>query len=160
MRSLVDFLEFWRLNCYGALWNELTALSICKASIPSPTSIPFGIWALTSVSKGHSPTFLDVCCPIVACYKEPRRVSLVEQELLTLPDNVSSPTILSGVRVTWFLVLYVCFVNRCLSFCAFSFGHCAVCSSSIYGFGNPFGIFKLLLLVNCIAFLIDSALSC
>ena len=32
------------------------------------------------------------------------------------------------------LVLYVCFVGRCLSFCTFSFGHCVVCSSSIYGF--------------------------
>ena len=32
------------------------------------------------------------------------------------------------------LVLYVCFVHRCLSFCTFSFGHCFVCSSSIYGF--------------------------
>jgi hypothetical protein len=40
----------------------------------------------------------------------------------------------SGVRVTRSLVLYVCFVDRCLSFCTFSFGHCAVCSSSIYGF--------------------------
>jgi hypothetical protein len=30
---------------YILFWNELTALSICKASIPSPTSIPFGIWA-------------------------------------------------------------------------------------------------------------------
>jgi hypothetical protein len=29
--------------------------------------------------------------------------------------------------------MYV-FVDRCLSFCTFSFGHCVVCSSSIYGF--------------------------
>jgi hypothetical protein len=28
----------------------------------------------------------------------------------------------SGVRVTGSLVLYVCFVDRCLSFCTFSFG--------------------------------------
>jgi hypothetical protein len=28
----------------------------------------------------------------------------------------------SGVRVTRSLVLYVCFVDRCLSFCTFSFG--------------------------------------
>ena len=32
------------------------------------------------------------------------------------------------------LYLYVCFVDRCLSFCTFSFSHCVVCSSSIYGF--------------------------
>jgi hypothetical protein len=30
--------------------------------------------------------------------------------------------------------LYVCFVDRCLFFYTFSFGHCVVCSSSIYGF--------------------------
>ena len=32
------------------------------------------------------------------------------------------------------LVLCVCFVDRGLSFCTSSFGHCVVCSSSIYGF--------------------------
>jgi hypothetical protein len=41
--------------------------------------------------------------------------------------------VFSGVRVTRSLVLYVCFVDRCLFFCTFSFGHCVVCSSSIYG---------------------------
>jgi len=40
----------------------------------------------------------------------------------------------SWVRVTRSLVLYVCFVDRCLSFCTFSFGHCVFCSFSIYGF--------------------------
>ena len=43
-------------------------------------------------------------------------------------------TNISGVRVTRSSVLCVCFVDRCLSFCTFSFGHCVVCSSSIYGF--------------------------
>ena len=62
-----------------------------------------------------------------------RRVPLVEQELLTLPEHLSSPPVFTGVRVTRSLVLYVCFVDRCLSFCTFSFGHCVVCSSSIYG---------------------------
>jgi hypothetical protein len=61
-----------------------------------------------------------------------RRVPLVEQELLTLPEHLSSPPIFSGVRVTRSLFLCVCFVDRCLSFCSFSFGHCVVCSSSIY----------------------------
>jgi hypothetical protein len=31
----------------------------------------------------------------------------------------------SGVRVTRYLVLCVWFVDRCLSFCTFSFGHCS-----------------------------------
>ena len=58
----------------------------------------------------------------------------VEQELLTLPGHLSSPPVLSGVRFTQPLVLCVCVVDRCLSFCTFSFGHCVVCSSLIYGF--------------------------
>jgi hypothetical protein len=39
-----------------------------------------------------------------------RRVSLVERELLTLQEHMSSPPVFSGVRVTRTLVLYVCFV--------------------------------------------------
>jgi hypothetical protein len=64
-------------------------------------------------------------------------VSLVEQELLTLPEHLSSTPVCSWVHVTRSLVLYVCFVDRCLSICTFSFGHCVVCSSSIFGFGLP-----------------------
>ena len=45
--------------------------------------------------------------------------------------------VFSGVRVTRSLVLYECFVDRYLSFSTFSFGHCVVCSSSIYGFWLP-----------------------
>jgi hypothetical protein len=41
------------------------------------------------------------------------------------------------VRVTRSFAWCVCFVDRCLSFCTFSFGHCVVCSSSIYGFWLP-----------------------
>ena len=63
-----------------------------------------------------------------------RRVSLVEQELFTLPKHLSSPPICSGVRVTRSLIVYACFVDRYLSFCTFSLGHCFVCSSLIYGF--------------------------
>ena len=54
--------------------------------------------------------------------------------LLTLPEHLSSPPVFSGVRVTRSLVLCVYFVDRCLSFCPFSFGHCVVCSSLIYRF--------------------------
>jgi hypothetical protein len=76
-----------------------------------------------------------------------RRVPLVEKELLTLVEHLSSPPVFSGVRVTRSLVLCVCFVDRCLSFSTFSFGHCVFCSSSIYGFWlPPFGIFKFFLL--------------
>ena len=63
-----------------------------------------------------------------------RRVPPVEQELLTLPEHPRSPPIFTGARVTRSLVLYACFVDRCLSICTLSSGHCIVCSSSIYGF--------------------------
>ena len=63
-----------------------------------------------------------------------RRVPLVGQTLLTLPEHLSSPTVFSGVRVTRSLVVCVCFADRCLSFCTFSFDHCVVCSSLIFGF--------------------------
>jgi hypothetical protein len=46
-------------------------------------------------------------------------VPLVEQELLTLSENLSSPPVFSGVRVTLSLVLCVCLVDCCLSFCSF-----------------------------------------
>ena len=40
----------------------------------------------------------------------------------------------SGIRVARSLLFCVIFVDSCLSFCPFSFGHCVVCPSSIYGF--------------------------
>jgi hypothetical protein len=67
-----------------------------------------------------------------------RQVPLVEQEIPTLPEHPSTPLVFSGVRVTRSLVLCVCFVDLCLSFCPFSFGHCVVCLSTIYRFRLPF----------------------
>ena len=52
----------------------------------------------------------------------------------------------SEVRVTRSLALYVCFVDRCLSVCTFYFGHCVVCSSSIYGFWLPLWYLQTLLI--------------
>ena len=72
-----------------------------------------------------------------------RRVALVEQDLPTLPGYLTSPQVFSGIRVTRSIDLCV-LCRCCLSFCTFSFGHCVVCSHSIYGFWlPPFGIFKL-----------------
>jgi hypothetical protein len=69
---------------------------------------------------------------------------------LLITALVSSNLIFSGVRVTWSLVLYVCFIDRCLSFCTFSFGHCVVCSSSIDGFWLPPWYFQTLLVLYSI----------
>jgi hypothetical protein len=100
------------------------------------------------------------------------------RELLLVTKHLNSPLVFSGICVTRFLVLCVCFVDCCLSLCSFhftivlsvlllftdsdypfgifwplccpfffylqilitplvSFGHCVVCSSSIYRFWLP-----------------------
>jgi hypothetical protein len=51
---------------------------------------------------------------IVQLNRLPRRVLLVEQELPTLPEHLGSPPHFCGIRVTRSLVLFVCFVDRCL----------------------------------------------
>jgi hypothetical protein len=76
-----------------------------------------------------------------------RRVALFDQELLTLPVHLSSLPVFSEVRVTRSLVVCVCFVDRCLSFCTFSFAHFVVCSSSIYGFWLPLWYLHTLLIL-------------
>jgi hypothetical protein len=50
-----------------------------------------------------------------------RRVPLVKQKLPTLPGYMGSPPVFSGVRGTRSLVIYICFVDCCLSFCTFFF---------------------------------------
>ena len=51
----------------------------------------------------------------------------------------------------WSFPLSLCFVDRCLSFCSFSFGHCVVCSSSIYRLWLPLWYLQTLL-VNILEF--------
>jgi hypothetical protein len=83
----------------------------------------------------------------------PLTVKTVEQELVILPEHLSLPSVFSGVRVTRSLVLCVCFVDRCLSFCTFSFGHYVVCSSSIYWFWLP--LWYLQTILNVIRYLFE-----
>ena len=80
------------------------------------------------------------------CHKWPRiglitgfvtRLTLVEQELPTLPKQLSSPPVFSGVRVARSLVLCVWFVDRCLSFflwplCYLSFFDLRILITSLY----------------------------
>jgi hypothetical protein len=75
---------------------------------------------------------------LVSCIAGPLGWKLMSKSHLvkTKQDNV---------YVTRSLVLYVCFVDRCLSFCTFSFGHCVVCSFSIYGFWLPLWYLQTLL---------------
>jgi hypothetical protein len=59
-----------------------------------------------------------------------RMMYSVAEGWFNLNSYMSSPPVFNGVRVTRSLVLYVCFIDRCLSFCTFSFGHCVVHSLS------------------------------
>ena len=75
-------------------------------------------------------------------------IKLMDQELLTLPQHLRSSPVFSGVRVTRSLVLYVCFVDRCLSFCTFLL---AIVLSVLLRYthsGCPFDIFKLFFFVG------------
>ena len=71
-----------------------------------------------------------------------------EQELFTLPEHLSPPPVFSGVCVVRSFIFWcsVLQIVLCL-FCPFSFGHYVVCRS-IYGFGLPLGIFKLV--IDCV----------
>jgi hypothetical protein len=78
-----------------------------------------------------------------------RRMLLVEQELLTLPENLSSPPVFSGVRHARSLVLCVCIVDR--SFVLFIL---TIVLSVLLRFTDsdyPFDIFKLFLRINNIS---------
>ena len=55
----------------------------------------------------------------------------------------------SGVRVTRSLVLCVCFVDGCLSFCPYYLSHCVVCPTSIYWFWLPLWYIQNLTLTPC-----------
>ena len=82
-----------------------------------------------------------------------RRVPLVEQELLTHPEHMSSPSVCCGVRVTRSLVLYECFVDRCLSFCTFFFWPLYCLFSDIRILITPFvssnSSFNAILFLHC-----------
>jgi hypothetical protein len=78
-----------------------------------------------------------------------RKMPLVKQELLTLPEHLRSPQF-----VVWFVLLNLefsvyCFVDHCLSFWSLyclSFGHCIVCLLVIV-LSVPFGHCIVCLLV-------------
>ena len=95
---------------------------------------------LADISKFYPPThvktqntfWLPWIISILICLTVQIRWYTLEDDNLYLHLRTMSHTI-----VPRSLVLYVCFVDRCLSFCPFSFGHCVVCCS-IYGFWLPF----------------------
>jgi len=66
-----------------------------------------------------------------------RRVTHVEQELVTVPEHLSSPSIFSWVRAAHSLVFCIMMWRSLIVLLSFFFGgggHCIVCPSSIYCF--------------------------
>ena len=79
-----------------------------------------------------------------------RRVLHVEQELLTLPEHLSSPSVSSFVRVARSLVFCVMFCGSLFCpFVPFSFGHCIVCPLSLMASDYHFGILLKLFFSLC-----------
>ena len=103
---------------------------LCKISLSCMPSTKLCTCTVSSKLLSSLPNF----CTLLQLHRVNRltpRLSLVEQELLIFSEHLSSPPVFSEVRVTRSLVLYICFVDHCLSFCPFSFSHCVVCSSLI-----------------------------
>jgi hypothetical protein len=150
MKSLSDLI-IWQLRT--KLYDKRDEVITSKA-LRSPPWLGWPLWNICVTNDhGYVPLVVNTSRSFPHSWlitgfvtRSTRRVVLVGQELLTLLEHLSSSPVFSGVRVTPSLFLYVCFVDRCLSFCTFSFGHYVVCSSSIYGFWlPPFGVFKLFL---------------
>ena len=77
----------------------------------------------------------------------PWRVPLVQQEVLILPEHMTSPVTQCDIVLFNRQFSALCFVdNYCLSFSPFSFGYCIVCPSIYRFWAPPFNIFKLLLM--------------
>jgi len=78
-------------------------------------------------------------------------------------SNHSKEHVSSGVRVTRSLVLCVCFVDRCLSFCLFVFCFLAIVLSVLLRYTDsdyPFGIFKLFFKDLAIIFIVYKCITC
>ena len=112
-------------------YNKVTLKSKCSFFIQH-------LWIRLSI------WFLSLGIPLVA--RVTRRVSLVDHELLTVPEHLSSPPAFSGVRVTRSLVL--CVFCRSLFFLLSVF-FCAIVLSNLLRFTDSdytIGIFKLFLM--------------
>jgi hypothetical protein len=92
-------------------------------------SQPWLGWPLLNIRVTNTSRSVPQSCLITGVVTR-----LTRRELLSLLEHMNSPLVFSGVHVTRSLVLYLCFVDRCLSFYTLSFDHFVVCSSSIYGF--------------------------
>ena len=91
------------------------------------------------------------CVPLVVSTSRSFPHSWLHQwsrKCLPFKGTSSSPLVLSGVRVTRSLVSCAYFVDRYLSFCLFSIGHCDVYPSSINGSRLPLWFLQAFFMIN------------
>jgi hypothetical protein len=105
---------FYYLNASGIMTDKDDGNCLVKCGMQYSlilyiqVTCPCRIWRRLKTLKTAPVIF---CLPkaelqIYFIYTLARRVPLVEQELLTLPEHLNSPSVFSGVRVTRSLVLY------------------------------------------------------
>ena len=63
------------------------------------------------------------------------RVTLVEEELITLSEHLCSPSVLSEIHVTTIFSFMCMFCRSLFVLLSFFVGHCVVCLSCIYHLG-------------------------
>jgi hypothetical protein len=115
---------FMFLICCPVIFHVSTLLP-CHFSCFYFAALSFSCFYFAALSFPHSWLITEFTTRLT------RWVPLVDKQLLTLPEDLRSPPVFSGVHVTRPLVLCVFFIDRCWSFCPFSFDHCAVCPSFI-----------------------------
>ena len=109
---------FWR---YWWIWTKVPNMN--TTNISSGDNITCLVLTCNFQVNGNVPLVINTSWSFphswlttVFVTRLTRRVPLVEQDLITLPEHLSSPPFFSGVRVTQSLVLCVCFVDRCFPF--------------------------------------------
>jgi hypothetical protein len=114
MKSIYSYCRLLQIKVKCTIGKLKSSGLLSQSVIVADSKVKVKIWRF------------DILSWINKWFKTSIKVLLVEQELFTLPEHLISPPVFRGVRVTRSLLLYVCFVDRCLSFCTFSFGHCVV----------------------------------
>ena len=140
----LNFLKVTRSKCRSR-FEPCHDLNVTGSKRSIAVSVPFVQTTRTSLMTSFNHDILSEVSVYGTCHFLKRKIKITYgKTLLVLQVHLSSPPVFSGVRVTQSLLLCVCFVDRCLFCCYFSFGHCVVCSSSfghcvvcsssIYGF--------------------------
>jgi hypothetical protein len=86
------------LKCFVMTMQVKSRYFLCEKSLKIPKGGNFVITLIIHPTKWYFDSIT-------------RRMLLVEQELPTLPEHLSSPPVFIGVRVTQSLVICLCFVQ-------------------------------------------------